>query len=158
MYQSNPCCGCMITEDLKEILWKMKDTVDCCSCIIGSLWFWITYAKYESQSVKKGHNGLKSFLKNHSTKEYFKVVFVSSHYWCIEYPEISGGTKFQKKMWRIHGFVFWCLATCGLPGQQWFFFFNLANWSKISVLSKYIVMIKTNTNLEFLYFELLCLL
>ena len=97
VYQSNPCCGCMITEDLKEILWKMKDTVDCCSCIIGSLWFWITYAKYESQSVKKGHNGLKSFLKNHSTKEYFKVVFVSSHYWCIEYPEISGGTKFQKK-------------------------------------------------------------
>ena len=119
VYQSNPCCGCMITEDLKEILWKMKDTVDCCSCIIGSLWFWITYAKYESQSVKKGHNGLVSFIKEYYTKEYFKVVFVSTHYWCI--PRDVRGSKVQKKLWGIHWFVFWFLATCGLNGQQWKF-------------------------------------
>ena len=95
-YQSNPCCGCMITEDLKEIPWKMKDTVDCCSCIIGSLWFWITYAKYESQSVMKGHNGLKSFLKEHFTNEYLKFFFVSTHYWSI--PKDVRGSKVQKKI------------------------------------------------------------
>ena len=38
------------------------------------------------------------------------------------YPEMSGGLKFRKKLWGIHWFVFWFLATCGLTGQQWFFF------------------------------------
>ena len=114
VYQSNPCCGCMITEDLKEIPWKMKDTVDCCSCIIGSLWFWITYAKYESQSVKKGHNGLKSFLNDYSRKEK-KMLFQPT---TNAYPEIVGGSKIQKKMWGMNGFVLWFLATCGLTGHQ----------------------------------------
>ena len=119
VYQSNPCCGCMITEDLKEILWKMKDTVDCCSCIIGSLWFWITYAKYESQSVKKGHNGLKSFLKDYSTKEYFKFVTTDT---TDAYLEIFGCLNFRKNCEEcVHWFVFWFLATCGLNGQQWKF-------------------------------------